>query len=100
MKLIKSNHNPWYKICLVLLVSLSLIACSDESSSNNDDSSEDTTNETIENDTDNRNRVVQTPSGAVVIEPGTDGPNSVEVTVPDGRTFTNPCDGGPCKYCY
>ena len=40
-----------------------------------------------------RNRVVQTPSGPVTIEPGSSGPNSVEVTVPDGRTFENSCEG-------
>ena len=83
---------------MALLVSVSLIACSDESSSNNDDDSdEDTTSEVIENDTLDRSRVVNTPSGEVTIEPGSAGSDSVVVNVPDGRTFTNTCDGGPAS---
>lgn len=84
---------------MALSISISLIVCEGEGSSNdNDNSMENVTGEVIEdNISDDRNRIVPTPSGLVTIEPGFSGPNSVEVTVPDGRTFNNSCDGGPAS---
>ena len=78
------NRKAWYQICLALLVSLSLIACSDESSSNNDDES--SSNEST-------TRVVTAPNGTeitVQIDPDS---NQRTATTENGLTFNATCNG-------
>ena len=94
MNLTKRNRKSWYQICLALLVSVSLIACSDESSSNNDDDSDDSSNEIS-------TRVLDTPDGGTItIAPNPEDPTNsnsrrVTTTSADGveSSITENCNG-------
>ena len=85
MNPIKKNCKACYQICLALLISISLIACSDESSSNDRDG---------DDGSDNATREFETSIGTVTVERDPNNENTFVVNTPTVTNNRITCDGG------